>query len=646
MRIDNFFQILTTLVVATTASPVPDGHVIHERRSTIPQEWTRHSRLHPASKFPVRIGLSQQNLHLAEEYINQVSHPDSLDYGKHWSKEKVAETFAPSSETVSAVKAWLSNAGIDIDRIGMSQSRNWLSFEATASEAESLLHTKYHLYQHESGAEHIACEDYSIPSYLTEHIDIVTPTIHFDKKVGSPRRTQHHDLPKPMIELNKRSLERRGLLGSPNDFSNPKQGVEVINALVSLDNCDQMVTPACLQALYSAPVATTALKNNTLGIVEYTPQAFLQADLDIYFEQFLPQLSGKSPITKFIDGAVLQTTNQSFNFNGESALDLEFAMALIFPQQVTLFQVGDLTNGGSFNNFLDAVDGSYCTFQGGDSTNPNLDGQYPSNVKDCGGEAPTNVISTSYGSNEADLGAKYVQRQCLEYMKLGLQGVSILYSSGDFGVAGNGGQCIDPATGSFNNGTSGTFNPSFPGTCPYVTSVGATQITNGSSVNAPEQSSERVIFSGGGFSNVFPMPSYQQTAVASYYTQHAPPYTAEQYNNTQTVRGYPDVSANGVNYVTAVNGKFSLAFGTSASCPTFASLLTMINEARINAKKSPVGFVNPVLYANPGVLNDITTGGNEGCGTPGFESVTGWDPVTGLGTPNFPKMMKLFMSLP
>jgi hypothetical protein len=52
-------------------------------------------------------------------------------------------------------------------------------------------------------------------------------------------------------------------------------------------------------------------------------------------------------------------------------------MSLIFPQQVTLFQVGDLVNGGSFNNFLDALDGSYCTFEGGDSKDPNIDGQYP-----------------------------------------------------------------------------------------------------------------------------------------------------------------------------------------------------------------------------------------------------------------------------
>jgi len=327
--------------------------------------------------------------------------------------------------------------------------------------------------------------------------------------------------------------------------------------------------------------------------------------------------------------------------------------ALVYPQQVTLYQVGDIVSGGSFNNFLDAIDASYCTFQGGDSKDPNIDGQYPSNLpggfqgqENCGGFQSTNVISTSYGSNEADLSAKYENRQCLEYMKLGLQGVSILYSSGDFGVAGNGGQCINSVTGAYNNGSNGLFNPSFPGGCPYVTSVGATQVLNGSTVRTPESASQRVIFSGGGFSNVFALPSYQEKAMATYFQQHAPPYGADRFNNSQKVRGFPDVSANGVNYVTAVDGQFSLSFGTSASCPTFASVLNNINEQRINAKKSPVGFVNPVLYANPQVLNDVTNGGNQGCGTAGFQSVPGWDPVTGLGTPNFPKMMDLFMSLP
>ena len=261
------------------------------------------------------------------------------------------------------------------------------------------------------------------------------------------------------------------------------------------------------------------------------------------------------------------------------------------------------------------------------------------------GFAATKVISTSYGFNEADLTPAYERRQCNEYMKLGLQGTSIIYSSGDFGVAGNGGQCIN-SNGSYNSGTSGMFNPSFPSTCPYVTSVGATQIVQGASVTAPEEACQTVIYSGGGFSNVFPLPSYQAAAVDRFLTNHPPPYNAAQFNNSGTSRGFPDISANGANYVVAVDGSFSLVYGTSASAPVVGSILTLINEARFDIGKGSIGFVNPTLYANPRLLNDITKGGNQGCGTPGFTATEGWDPVTGLGTPNFPALFAKFLTLP
>ena len=131
-----------------------------------------------------------------------------------------------------------------------------------------------------------------------------------------------------------------------------------------------------------------------------------------------------------------------------------------------------------------------------------------------------------------------------------------------------------------------------------------------------------------------------------YLTAYPPPYGADRYNNSGKVRAFPDVSANGANYVVAVDGEFSLVYGTSASSPTFGSVVTLINEARLKIGKNPVGFMNPALYAHPYVLNDITKGGNQGCGTPGFQSEPGWDPVTGLGTPNFVKMLALFLGLP
>jgi hypothetical protein len=69
--------------------------------------------------------------------------------------------------------------------------------------------------------------------------------------------------------------------------------------------------------------------------------------------------------------------------------------------------------------------------------------------KDCGTVQPANVISTSYGTNEADLSVAYSIRQCNEYAKLGLMGVTFLFGSGDRGVAGGGALCLN-AEGSAN----------------------------------------------------------------------------------------------------------------------------------------------------------------------------------------------------
>lgn len=89
-----------------------------------------------------------------------------------------------------------------------------------------------------------------------------------------------------------------------------------------------------------------------------------------------------------------------------------------------------------------------------------------------------------------------------------------------------------------------------------------------------------------------------------------------------------------------------LIHGSSLSAPIVASIINMINDERTQAGKGPVGFINCVLYKNPDIFNDIQKGSNPGCFTDGFEAVAGWDPVTGLGTPNYPKMLEVFMALP
>jgi tripeptidyl-peptidase-1 len=565
---------------------------------------------------------------------------------------QIVDMFAPRQETVSAVMKWLHDCGINTTGIQTSASKGWLCFNLTVAEAEQLLKTKYYVYEHGNGQRHYATEEYSVPATIQPYIDFIVPTVQFDVKVVSN--------PKKSNGLKKSSLKDVESVGT--GLFNVLKRVGPVASVNSaqaaeLSACNTEITPICLQTLYNfANYTQQSSQQNSYGIVEYTPNFYVQSDLDSFLAQYNPSAVGTKPIINLIDDPFLNTTyTGNINLNDESNLDLQYAISLVYPTPVTLYQTGDSSGRASFNTFLDAIDSFYCTFKGGDD--PPEDPSYPDpsdsagsykGSKDCGTYQPTYVISTSYGYNEHDLTPAYEQRQCFEYAKLGLAGVTVLFSSGDHGVANEHGLCIDPQTGEYTtNNTAGTkFVPSFPSTCPFVTSVGATQINPTSTVYDPESACEQVIYSAGGFSNVFKLPCYQQTAVESYFALHSPPYNSIQYNNSGNVRGFPDISANGANYIVVIGNVSWFLYGTSASSPVVGSIITLINDARFAVCKGPVGFLNTVLYANPDALNDITSGNNPGCGTQGFSAVSGWDPVTGLGTPNFQKLMNVFLSLP
>ncbi|KAJ7149038.1 peptidase S8/S53 domain-containing protein, partial [Mycena crocata] len=162
-----------------------------------------------------------------------------------------------------------------------------------------------------------------------------------------------------------------------------------------------------------------------------------------------------------------------------------------------------------------------------------------------------------------------------------------------------------------------TFLPTFP-TCPFVTLVGATEFV-------PERDAE---LSAGGFSNYFPQQSWQVTAVNAYLAKLGTQFRGL-YNASG--RAYPDISAMGHRVEIVERGRTGLVAGTSCSSPIFAPVrvIGLLNDQLITAGKPVLGYLNPWIYANPGAFNDITTGSNPGCGT------SGWDPVTGMGSPNF-----------
>jgi hypothetical protein len=153
------------------------------------------------------------------------------------------------------------------------------------------------------------------------------------------------------------------------------------------------------------------------------------------------------------------------------------------------------------------------------------------------------------------------------------------------------------------------------------------------------------------------LPSWQADHVNGYFgLLSADPQSGYNANG----RGYPDISYVATYYSVIIGGEEDLAFGTSASSPVLGGLLMLINAERAEIGLGPVGFINPTLYsANSSMFNDVTSGNNSCCAYPstvnpglatccsaGFQSAVGWDPVTGLGSMDYPMLRELFASIP
>ena len=165
---------------------------------------------------------------------------------------------------------------------------------------------------------------------------------------------------------------------------------------------------------------------------------------------------------------------------------------------------------------------------------------------------------------------------------------------------------------------------------------------------------ERAIsFSSGGFSDRFPRPAYQNAAVTEYLDILGDTWKGL-YNPAG--RGFPDVAAQSNRFQVVDDGQVISVGGTSASSPTFAGIVALLNDARLSAGKPALGFLNPWIYSGAyRGLTDIVDGGSTGCtgtdiysGLPtpvvpfaSWNATKGWDPVTGYGTPIFPKLLKL-----
>ncbi|KAG6891683.1 hypothetical protein C0992_010086 [Termitomyces sp. T32_za158] len=344
-------------------------------------------------------------------------------------------------------------------------------------------------------------------------------------------------------------------------------------------SCNTTITITCLKQLYNAVGLVPSALNNSIAVTGYLEQFANFQDLQSFYTEQNPAAVNSSFEVVSINGGL---NNQTLAEAGaEANLDVQ-----------------------PYQDWLDFV-----------LAQPSV---------------PL-AISTSYGDHEQTVPKSYALRVCNGLAQLGARGVSLTFSSGDFGV-GDGDPNPATQTCFTNDGTNTTrFQPLFPAS---VTSVGGT-------VGIPEVAVTR-FFSGGGFSDYFERPSYQDDAVNGFL-KTLPEGTYDGLFNPEG-RGIPDVAAQGDRFRIFLAGVPRLIGGTSASSPTFAGLIALLNDVRLSQGLPSLGFLNPLLYTK-GLqgFNDILVGHNPGCGTNGFNVTEGWDPVTGLGTPNVMELQKLIV---
>ena len=373
---------------------------------------------------------------------------------------------------------------------------------------------------------------------------------------------------------------REGSIGLPAEL------IGAVEAVLGLDNRPQAkphfrvhaaaantsYTPVQVAQLYQFPSGATAA-GQTIGIIELGG-GYRTADLSAYFKG----LGQKAP--KVTAVSVDKGKNSPGNANGadgEVMLDIEVSAAVAPGAKVVVYFAPNTDRG-----FIDAI----STAVHDSANNPS-------------------VISISWGGPESSWTAQAMSALDAACQSAAALGITITVAAGDNGSS-------DGATGN---------NVDFPASSPHVLACGGTKlIGSGSTITSEgvwnEQASNEGA-TGGGVSNVFPLPSWQANAKVP-----APSVSAGG-------RGVPDVAGDAdpvTGYQVRVDGQRMVIGGTSAVAPLWAGLIALNNQQ--NGKSA--GFIQPQIYAAKAssAFNDIVSGNNGA-----FSAGPGWDACTGLGSP-------------
>jgi tripeptidyl-peptidase-1 len=586
--------VAASLVASHTCAAFTVHGVWHDREDFAAGPAAPDAHLHELV-FAVR----QNNLPELERILLDVSDPASANYGKHLTHKQVHELTANPAAT-RAIVQFCNEHGLSVKNT--SAYGEYVTVHAPVATWNGLLGTRFvQLYRAQRNIVQsvVRSTSYTMPSELVEHVYHVLGAVELPLRDVPPLEV-HSILPKHATALSLGSLQGAG--------ENP---------------CHSLMTPQCWNYYYNQ--TTNDARGQSQLVFGQRGYVISPTDMQTFATSSGIDVQTIDCPNGGCDGdSTCQGYDPNMKPNGylcvEGDLDVQWITAVGQSANNTFWQVQNLDT--PFLEFITHI---------------------------ASLAEPPGVVTISYGSLESEMLPHNMDLFTAEAMKLGAQGVSILAANGDDGVAGYKAR---------NDSSKCGYTTSFPGTCPWVTSVGGTQNAENDpedhqvhtlrewAANAPDQQGPWTkVTTAGGFSNYFARPAYQNASVDAYFNTAESKRAKPGYSTTG--RGIPDVSTNAINYHIFITSFNSFVSGTSGSSPALAGMVSVLNAQRAKKNKPKLGFLNPLLYASPQLAKDVTIGWNNCTAVPticceeGFTAAAGWDPLTGIGSPNYMQWAKV-----
>jgi subtilase family serine protease len=554
------------------------------------------------TRLRVTVTLKPRDPAALAAYARSVSTPGSPDYRRYLSPSAFGRRFGATAAQVNAVRSSLRARGLSpgaVSRGGLS-----IPLTATAGQLERAFSFGLERVALRGRASSIAAS--APPAFAAGAAATVQSVLGLNTS-GAPH---------PLLVRARRSADTRPLAHGHTGTAGPQPCAAARAAAPgqSAYTADQIASAYGFTGLYESGDEGAGI---TVAVYELEPDD--PSDIAAYQSCY----GTHATITYVpVDGGTGSGAG-----SGEAALDIENLIGLAPAANVLVYQ-GPNSNSG------DPGSGPYDTFS------------------EIINQDRARVITVSWGQCEAALGQPDALAENTLFEQATVQGQSIVSASGDSGAE-------DCDTGGGLPQTQAAVDD--PSSQPFVTGVGGTSLTalgprptesvwnsGGNIINDMIQPGA----GGGGISNFWPMPPVQRDAPPSLgvITPLAAGSTCG--NAGGYCREVPDVSADAdpsTGYLVYWNGSGSVSQqlpgwqgigGTSGAAPLWAALLTLADASR-GCSTSPVGYADPALYraaatAYGADFNDVTTGNNDFTGTNGgrYAATVGYDPVTGLGTPN------------